>query len=98
MLDGKVAVVTGGAWGIELAICERLRRRMLFEANVRRCGIEYAITVSIGDGVWLGGPRHSLSRRCRGEYGGWCRERCYPGFARQTLSLPAVPCRVIRQL
>lgn len=53
------------------------------EAQVRRSGLEYALPVSIQDGVWLG-PRYRLSRCYRqGQYGSRSWERGHPGFAVQ---------------
>jgi maltose O-acetyltransferase len=50
------------------------------EAKARRSGIEYALPVVIGDGVWLRKSRGLSRRHDRSEYGGWRRERCHSGF------------------
>jgi transferase family hexapeptide repeat protein len=62
------------------------------EANVRRCGIEYALTVSIGDSVWLGGraivcPGVTIGANTAVGAGSVVTRN----LPRQTLSLPAVP-------
>jgi len=54
------------------------------EAEVRRSGLEYALPVSIEDGVWLGGCSIiGPGRYYRGKYGGGRRQRGHARFAGQ---------------
>jgi maltose O-acetyltransferase len=69
------------------------------DATARRSGFEYALPVSIADGVWLGGGATVCPGATIGENTVRCRrrKRCYAGLAGECRSC-GNPCRIIRQL